>query len=92
MVLRIQGIAAANLARPRIHRVTNNGDAFAKAARNLENAGQLRMTPSAIRLDLAAPIRIDLSTQAGHIRVTRPTIPSNLAVVIRIHILLKDFP
>ena len=92
MVLRVRRIAAADHARPRIHRVTNNGHLLAETARNLKDASYLVVAPNAIRLDLAAPVSIDLRSEAMNERITRWAILMDAIEMVRMDVFVQDLP
>lgn len=72
--------------------MTNNGHLLAETARNLEDASYLVVTPNAIRLDLAAPVSIDLRSEAMIERITTPAILMDAIEMIRMNVFVQDLP
>lgn len=72
--------------------MTNNGHLLAETARNLEDASYLGMAPNAIRLYLAAPVSIDLRSEAMIERITTPAILMDAIEMIRMNVFVQDLP
>ena len=72
--------------------MTDNGHFLAETTRNLEDASYFCMASNTIRVYLAAPVSIDLRSEAMIERITTPAILMDAIEMVRINVFLQDLP